>query len=124
LRSKGFINGRLSRRRSRPAEMPSSPGADLQFNDSAAASNSQSEIDGGISQLFWLRERLEFSIILACIGSVGLSAGKKWSAHPSAMIAGSDVGRPLTTSSRGIGMDWDFPENSASALKVSPDDAG
>jgi hypothetical protein len=121
LRSKGFIKGRLSKRR--PAEMPSSPGADLQFKDLAAASNSQSDIDWGISLLLWLRERLEVSMMLTCKGSVGFSPGKKWSAHPSAMTAGSDVGRPSTTSSRGIGMDWAFPENSASALKVSPDDA-
>lgn len=64
LRSKGFIKGRLSKRR--PAEMPSSPGADLQFKDLAAASNSQSDIDWGISLLLWLRERLEVSMMLTC----------------------------------------------------------
>ena len=80
LRSKGFIKGRLSKRR--PAEMPSSPGADLQFKDLAAASNSQSEIDWGISLLIWLRERLEVSMMLACKGSVGFSSGKKMVGTP------------------------------------------
>ncbi len=60
--------------------------------------------------------------MLASIGLVGVSPGKKWSAHPSAITAGSDVSRPLTTRSRGVGINWYFPKNSARALKVSPDE--
>ncbi len=57
--------------------MPSFSGADLLFNDLAAASNSQSDIDRGISQLICLTDRLEVSMMLACKGSVGFSPGKK-----------------------------------------------
>ena len=80
--------------------MPSSLEAELKFKDLAAASNSQSDIDRKISELFWLRERRESSTILACIQELSrFFTKKKVLAHPSTMTAGSDVGRPLTTSS-------------------------
>ena len=106
LKRRGFIPGRLQRRRS--AEMPSLRGAELLLSDLEADSNSQSDRCGTTeSESFraeWAVSRI--AELSKCDG--GLTR-KKWSAHALVMIEGSVVKAPLTVSSEGIGMGFDFP---------------
>lgn len=87
-----------------------------------ADSNSQSDI-GGTAESERFRAELAESRIAEWSMSDGCSTGKKCSANALVMMEGSVVAAPLTVSSEGTGMDFDFPEKEARILNVSPGDA-
>ena len=64
---------------------------------------------------------LASSSMIRCESSDDGSVRKKWLAHASAIVAGSDVSTPLTVSAGGREIDLNLPENDARALNVSPE---
>ncbi len=104
ISKKGFIYGRL--RSNRPAEMPSVPGAELGFRDAMAVSYSQTDMAGiGCTERELSVTELASSSMIKCESSDDVSVEKKWLAHASALVAGSDVSTPLTVSAGGREID-------------------
>jgi hypothetical protein len=115
---KGFIKGQLNKRRS--VDTLSIPGADLEFIERTAVSNSQSEITGGISPIAgWIADQATASTA-EWVEPDGGSSGKNCGASSSSNVAGSDERVPLKRISEESGIDLDIPLKSDRGRKTSP----